>query len=84
MEKNKIDFSQEFNDLNTTADTSADSNVIPQIETQSKSKIGNWLIKHSFGLIKNENQANSIMIIYVVVAILITIFILFSTGVLKI
>lgn len=41
-------------------------------------KIVEWVIKHSGGLIKDENQANYVLIGFVAVAIIISLFLVFK------
>ncbi|HEY4508909.1 MAG TPA: hypothetical protein VJC13_01340 [Candidatus Paceibacterota bacterium] len=43
-------------------------------------KIVEWIIKSSGGLIKNENQANYVLIGLSVLAIIISLFLFFSSG----
>lgn len=43
-------------------------------------KITQWLIDHSGGLIKNEHQANWVLLGLVVVIIIISIFLIFGGG----
>ncbi len=38
------------------------------------------LIKHSHGKISNENQANSILLLFVVLAIVVSLFIIFGSN----
>ncbi len=43
-------------------------------------KIVEWVIKYSGGVIKDEKQANYVLIGFVAVAIIISLFLIFSSG----
>lgn len=43
-------------------------------------KIIQWIIKYSGGLIKDEKQANHILIGFIIVAVIISLFIFFNNG----
>ncbi len=43
-------------------------------------KITKWVIKHSGGFIKNEKQANYILIGFIIIAIIISSLIFFNSG----
>lgn len=42
------------------------------------SKIVQWIIKYSGGTVKDENQANYVLIVFVMVTIIYSLFLLFS------
>ncbi|MCR4334278.1 MAG: hypothetical protein NUV47_00910 [Patescibacteria group bacterium] len=43
-------------------------------------KMVQWVIKYSGGIIKNENQANYVLIAFAVIAIVISLFLVFGWG----
>lgn len=47
---------------------------------RSTPKIVQWVIKYSGGLVKDEKQANYVLLGFVVVAVVISLFLFFSDG----
>jgi hypothetical protein len=79
---NNIDLSKEFDKPEPIPgpQPQQDLNQINQSEARTKSKIANCLMKYSGGIIKSEKQANLLMILYVIFAIVVIFFVLYSGG----
>jgi len=78
----KIDLSKELesSDKNTSFQN---KNMKPnqyQSFLPGTPKMVQWLIKYSNGLIKNEKQANFVLIIFIALAIIISLFLVFDLG----
>jgi hypothetical protein len=77
--KNNIDLSQEFE----ATQTQPNSQPVFESEPKPKSKMTQSILKYSGGIIKSEKQANLLMLVYVVIAIIATFVILYTGGVFK-
>jgi hypothetical protein len=72
-------------DLNGTfrgADTSVKFEEYRAIRSYSPvtPKMIQWVMKHSGGLVKDEKQANYVLLAFVVVTVIITLFLIFGGG----
>ena len=77
-DNNVVDLSKVFEDFNTK---SQNENQLPNQSISPKiSKITQWVIKYSGGLIKNKRQAEYILIGIIVLAVVVSLFLVFNSG----
>lgn len=77
---NGIDLSDSFNDSDTGVKFQDEEWRPTQTFSPGTSKVIQWVIKYSGGLVKDEKQASYVLIGFVVVAIVIVLFLLFGGG----
>ena len=78
--KEEIDLSDVFKDSDKGVKPQDEQQPTTQVFLPGTPKIIQWTIKYSGGLIKNEKQANYVLIGFVVAAIIISLVLVFGGG----
>ena len=75
-----IDLNDKLKDSDTGVKFQDERQQPAQTLSPGTSKIIQWMINHSGGLIKDEKQANYVLIGFVVVAVVVLLFLIFGGG----
>lgn len=57
-----------------------ETRISSPVRYKNTPKMLEWVIKYSGGLIKNERQANFVLLVFVILSIILTLYVFFKSG----